>query len=137
MRNYAVSCKIIMHAKMQNFISTLQAPLCHFTVTPKYLECMWYLSGVTTIGKTFHHSVNQLEKLTNTKVEVFTDSVPCLGGRCQEYSSSVKALGKHIEYFVQSNEYRELHDLTNHRVQFDWRICPGPRNTKISKRSRN
>ena len=31
----------------------------------------------------------------------------------------------HIGYFVQSKAYRELNDLTNHSVQFDWRIDPG------------
>ena len=43
-------------------------------------------------------------KSTNTTENVFTDSVLCLGGRCQLNEN----LGKHTEYF----EYRELHGRT-------------------------
>ena len=55
---------------------------------------------------------------------------PCLGGRCREYPRSMKAGRKHIEYFVQSKEYRH-HDLAGHRIHFGWRLQPEPTTTKI------
>ena len=36
-----------------------------------------------------------------------------------------------MEHLVQSNEYRELYDLTGHQVPFDWRIFPGGTTTTI------
>ena len=43
----------------------------------------------------------------------------------------MSAWRKHLEYFVQGTEYRELHDRTGHPVQFDWRHYPGHTTTKI------
>ena len=39
-------------------------------------------------------------KITSSTEHCFTDSVLCLGGRCQEYRSLMKAREKHIEYFA-------------------------------------
>ena len=44
----------------------------------------------------------------------FSDSLLCLGGTCPVFLGSVKACETHVEYFVQSKECRELHDLTGH-----------------------
>ena len=70
-------------------------------------------------------------KLTNTTLYVFTDSVLCLGGGCQEYPGPMNAWETLIEFSVQSKEYRELHDLTRHPAQFDRRISPERTTTKI------
>ena len=69
-------------------------------------------------------------KLMNTTVHVFTDPVLCIGGTCQNYRVE-ESIGKHVEYFAQSKEYRELHDLAGHPVQLNWRSYPGHTTTKI------
>ena len=48
----------------------------------------------------------------------------------------MKAWEPFIEYFVQSQEYRECHDLTGDPVQFDWRIYPGHTTANILQQSK-
>ena len=55
--------------------------------------------------------------IKTTKVFVFSDSVHDIGGRSLAYPESVRECGRHIGYFVNRNEYRELHDLSRHRVE--------------------
>ena len=62
--------------------------------------------------------------------EPVSDSVLCLGRRQTEHPGSARAWESHIQYFVQSREYRGLYDLTGHQVKFDWRNFTGPATTK-------
>ena len=100
-------------------------------MTPRYLEHTWYLKNCDGNRKIFHLSVNQLKKITSTTVKVFKDSGLYLGERCQEYPGSMKTWERHIENFMQSKEFRTLHDLTGHPVPFHWRFYLGHTTTKI------
>ena len=75
-------------------------------------------------------------KLTNTTVHVFTDPVLSIGGTCQNYREVDESTGKHVEYFVQRKECRELHVLAGHPVQLNWRNYPEHTTMKILKEIR-
>ena len=51
---------------------------------------------------------------------VFTDSVLCLGGKCQTHPRSREILG-----VVEFDPFRELLDIAREPVVFVWRIYPG------------
>ena len=52
--------------------------ICWYTVNHKYLDWIWYLSGfLTAVGEIFPQIGEQVRKLMNTEVCVFSDSV-CL-----------------------------------------------------------
>ena len=132
MRNYAVVLNNHQVRKIQTIVETERAPLNNLTCRDSQVFGMrLVLAWRDTSRKHISLLSEKVGKLPKTTVCAFTDSVLCLGGRCREDPGSMKAWETHLEYFVQSKEYREFEDLTGLPVQFHWRTYPGHTTTKI------
>ena len=59
----------------------------------------------------------------SSKVYVFSDSVPCHGGKCQKHLEAARICeNDRIREFVESPEYRPYCDITGKPTDVAWKI---------------
>ena len=103
-----------------------------FDVSQKLIrEQNWEISGVSELSwrtSTWQRLslVNDEEviKLMNAKVHVFSGSVLCVG-KTREYPQSNIEWANRLEWFTSTNQYRELDGIDGEPVEFEWMIFPG------------
>ena len=97
-----------------------------FNVTRKLIQDQEHeIDGISTIEIQWMRSTllhEDVVKLSTAKVYVFSDSVPCLGGRVAEYPQSVQSCKNRIELFSQNPQYRGLDNISGEQVVFEWEI---------------
>ena len=62
--------------------------------------------------------------LQRTKVNVFSDSVLCLG-RIHQHPESNKAWRRRIEWNITHQSYRDIDGINGEPTEFEWNIFPG------------
>ena len=89
-------------------------------MTPKYVECIWYLNGVTQLETHFTCQWTSWKTNDNDSVCIhrFSSVSWCKMPRTSQLYETWET---HIKYLVQSKEDRELHNLAGHPEQFGWR----------------
>ena len=74
----------------------------------------------------------QLISLQRAKVYVFSDSVLCLG-KIHENTHSNTAWEQRLEWFKNSQEYRNLDRIDGEPMKFEWNIFPGFNTLQLSQ----
>ena len=63
-------------------------------------------------------------KLSRAKVQVYSDSVLCLG-KIHEHSTSIQKWKEQIGWFMDSEDYQELKGIDGEAAEFEWNIFQG------------
>ena len=66
----------------------------------------------------------QVISLQRTKVNVFSDSVLCLGKMNENPTSNI-AWEQRLEWFKSTPEYRTLDRIDGEKMEFEWNVFPG------------
>ena len=69
-------------------------------------------------------ATRQSSHAVESKVNVYTDSLLCLG-KFHEHLHSIEARKPKLEWFMKSREYRELDGIDEEPVEFEWKKFPG------------
>ena len=67
-------------------------------------------------------------KLSKAEVHIYSDSVLCLGNMHRHPDAMVK-WEEQLQYFQNSNEYRELFGIDGEPFEFEWNMFPGHLNS--------
>ena len=102
-----------------------------FDITSKLVTKQDEISGLETIGWEKHSwkylSLIDDERIINlqrTKVNVFSDSVFCLG-KIHQHPKSNEAWKDRIEWITTSESYRDYDGINGEPTEFEWNIFPG------------
>ena len=131
-KNYMDNCHSITNTK--------DLTLKHmFDISTRLVSEQDEISGLETIGWENHSWIymsligdERVFNLQRTKVQVFSDSVLCIG-KIHENTQSNDAWEERFGWFKSSPEYRNFDRIDGEPMEFEWNIFPGFNISQLSE----